>query len=190
MDTRRPPPRQPHPSFPEFLGGGLSLIWNDAPSFTAVLWVLLPYGASLLCFPPSSHLNLPSLRCYEELSAVCSEEDNYSQSRRLLFQVTSLDKIPAVIAKALEKHNQERSQAPQYKLVQLLSEGQELAFPPTTNVFYAMNSSCQDFMLRAKQGKPAPLPPLPRTPTPKGVEISATFPKIKATGRKIAKALF
>ncbi|XP_072840960.2 ral guanine nucleotide dissociation stimulator-like 2 isoform X2 [Pogona vitticeps] len=104
--------------------------------------------------------------------------------------VTSLDKIPAVIAKALEKHNQERSQAPQYKLVQLLSEGQELAFPPTTNVFYAMNSSCQDFMLRAKQGKPAPLPPLPRTPTPKGVEISATFPKIKATGRKIAKALF
>nr|XP_020634286.1 ral guanine nucleotide dissociation stimulator-like 2 isoform X1 [Pogona vitticeps] len=28
-----------------------------------------------------------SLRCYEELSAVCSEEDNYSQSRRLLFQV-------------------------------------------------------------------------------------------------------
>ncbi|XP_072840965.2 ral guanine nucleotide dissociation stimulator-like 2 isoform X3 [Pogona vitticeps] len=105
-------------------------------------------------------------------------------------QVTSLDKIPAVIAKALEKHNQERSQAPQYKLVQLLSEGQELAFPPTTNVFYAMNSSCQDFMLRAKQGKPAPLPPLPRTPTPKGVEISATFPKIKATGRKIAKALF
>nr|XP_020634287.1 ral guanine nucleotide dissociation stimulator-like 2 isoform X2 [Pogona vitticeps] len=133
-----------------------------------------------------------SLRCYEELSAVCSEEDNYSQSRRLLFQVTSLDKTPAVIAKVLKKHNQERSQAPQYKLVQLLSEGQELAFPPTTNVFYAMNSSCQDFMLRAKQGKPAPVapPPPPRTPTPKGVEISATFPKIKATGRKIAKALF
>ncbi|XP_042310294.1 ral guanine nucleotide dissociation stimulator-like 2 isoform X2 [Sceloporus undulatus] len=26
------------------------------------------------------------LRCYEELSAICSEEDNYSQSRRLLFQ--------------------------------------------------------------------------------------------------------
>ncbi|XP_072843352.2 ral guanine nucleotide dissociation stimulator-like 2 [Pogona vitticeps] len=106
--------------------------------------------------------------------------------------VTSQDKTPAVIAKALEKHNQDRSRASQYELVQLLPEGRELAFPPTANVFYAMNSSCQDFMLRAKQGKPAPVPPPPppRTPTPKGVEISATFPKIKATGRKIAKALF
>lgn len=74
----------------------------------------------------------------------------------------------------------------------------ELAFPATANVFYAMNSSGQDFMLRPRPEKPgllplpttpAPVPP-PRTHVAKGVEISATFPKIKATGRKIAKALF
>ncbi|ETE56927.1 hypothetical protein L345_17361, partial [Ophiophagus hannah] len=27
-----------------------------------------------------------STRCYEELSTICSEQDNYSQSRQLLFQ--------------------------------------------------------------------------------------------------------
>ncbi|KAH0630714.1 hypothetical protein JD844_014010 [Phrynosoma platyrhinos] len=110
--------------------------------------------------------------------------------------VTSQDKAPTVIVKALEKHNQDRGLASQYELVQLLPDGRELAFPPTANVFYAMNSSCQDFMLRAKQPQEKALPPTapptaaPRSPTPRRVEISATFPKIKATGRKIAKALF
>ncbi|XP_062979075.1 LOW QUALITY PROTEIN: ral guanine nucleotide dissociation stimulator-like 2 [Elgaria multicarinata webbii] len=107
--------------------------------------------------------------------------------------VTSQDKAPAVIVKVLEKHNQDRGLAPNYELVQLLPEGRELAFPPTANVFYAMNSSCLDFMLRPKRPQekpPLPPPPSPRIPTPRGVEISATFPKIKATGRKIARALF
>ncbi|XP_062828781.1 ral guanine nucleotide dissociation stimulator-like 2 isoform X2 [Anolis carolinensis] len=115
--------------------------------------------------------------------------------------VTSQDKAPVVIAKALEKHNQDRGLAPQYQLVQLLPGGRELAFPPTANVFYAMNGACQDFMLRAKgvhekplPGTPVlpppPPPPPPKSPTPRRMEISATFPKIKATGRKIARALF
>ncbi|XP_053159582.1 ral guanine nucleotide dissociation stimulator-like 2 isoform X2 [Hemicordylus capensis] len=104
--------------------------------------------------------------------------------------VTSQDKAPAVIVKVLEKHNQDRTLAPKYELVQLLPEGRELAFPATANVFYAMNSLSQDFMLRPKRPQEkAPAPP-PRTPSPRGMEISATFPKIKATGRKIAKALF
>ncbi|KAJ6652474.1 hypothetical protein lerEdw1_011510 [Lerista edwardsae] len=98
--------------------------------------------------------------------------------------VTSQDKAPAVVAKVLEKHNQDRCLAPGYELVQLLPEGQELVFPPTANVFYARSSSSLDFMLRPRQ--PQRKPP----PSPRGVEISATFPKIKATGRKIAKALF
>ncbi|XP_061477498.1 ral guanine nucleotide dissociation stimulator-like 2 isoform X2 [Rhineura floridana] len=106
--------------------------------------------------------------------------------------VTSQDKAPAVIGKVLEKHNQDRGLAPSYELVQLLPEGRELAFPPTANVFYAMNSTCLDFMLRPKrpQEKRSPPTPPPRIPAPRGVEISATFPKIKATGRKIARALF
>nr|XP_056722859.1 ral guanine nucleotide dissociation stimulator-like 2 [Euleptes europaea] len=106
--------------------------------------------------------------------------------------VTSQDKAPAVIVKVLEKHNQDRGQAPHYELVQLLGEGRELVFPPTANIFYAMNSSSLDFVLRHKcphDSKPPLLPP-PRTPTPRGTEVHATFPKIKATGRKIAKAFF
>ncbi|XP_034963310.2 ral guanine nucleotide dissociation stimulator-like 2 isoform X1 [Zootoca vivipara] len=106
--------------------------------------------------------------------------------------VTSQDKAPIVIGKALEKHNQDRVLAPNYELVQLLPEGRELAFPTTANVFYAMSSTCLDFMLRPKRPreKPPPPPPPPKPTAPKGVEISATFPKIKATGRKIARALF
>ncbi|XP_060128189.1 uncharacterized protein LOC132591782 [Zootoca vivipara] len=107
-------------------------------------------------------------------------------------QVTSQDKAPVVIGKALEKHNQDRVLAPNYELVQLLPEGRELAFPTTANVFYTMSSTCLDFMLRPKRPreKPPPPPPPPKPTAPKGVEISATFPKIKATGRKIARALF
>ncbi|KAF7235303.1 Ral guanine nucleotide dissociation stimulator-like 2 [Varanus komodoensis] len=104
--------------------------------------------------------------------------------------VTSQDKAPAVIAKVLEKHGQDRGQAPQYELVQLLPDGRELAFPPLANVFYAMNGSSLDFMLRPKRPLDSPLPPPPPAPAPRGVELSATFPKIKATGRKIARALF
>uniref|UniRef100_A0ACB8EEL4 Uncharacterized protein n=1 Tax=Sphaerodactylus townsendi TaxID=933632 RepID=A0ACB8EEL4_9SAUR len=106
--------------------------------------------------------------------------------------VTSQDKAPAVIAKVLEKHNQEGSLAPHYGLVQLLGESRELALPPTANVFYAMNSSSLDFVLRRKRPPDAPPPPLPppRTPRPRDTDAHATFPKIKATGRKIAKAFF
>ncbi|TFJ97074.1 peptidase S1 [Platysternon megacephalum] len=101
--------------------------------------------------------------------------------------VTSQDKTPSVIAKVLEKHGQERGAAPQFQLVQLLPEGKELTFPPTANVFYAMNGSSLDFVLRPKGPGEPPLPP---SAAPRRAELSATFPKIKATGRKLARALF
>ncbi|XP_065419921.1 LOW QUALITY PROTEIN: ral guanine nucleotide dissociation stimulator-like 2 [Chrysemys picta bellii] len=101
--------------------------------------------------------------------------------------VTSQDKTPSVIAKVLEKHGQERGAAPQFQLVQLLPDGKELTFPPTANVFYAMNGSSLDFVLRPKGPGEPPLPP---SAAPRRAELSATFPKIKATGRKLARALF
>ncbi|XP_063147271.1 ral guanine nucleotide dissociation stimulator-like 2 isoform X1 [Candoia aspera] len=106
--------------------------------------------------------------------------------------VTSQDKAPTVVAKVLEKHNQNQKVAPGYELVQLLPEGRELVFPPTANVFYAMNSFSVDFLLRPKgaPGEMAPPPPPPRTPAARERDVSATFPKIKATGRRIARALF
>ncbi|XP_012732144.2 ral guanine nucleotide dissociation stimulator-like 2 isoform X2 [Fundulus heteroclitus] len=98
--------------------------------------------------------------------------------------VTSNDKTPAVISSALEKHNQDPKQASRYELIQLLSEGKELVIPATGNVFYAMTSSSVDFLLRRKGGN-TPLGSQPIT-----TETSATFPRIKAKGRRLVRTLF
>ncbi|XP_078497749.1 ral guanine nucleotide dissociation stimulator-like 2 isoform X2 [Lissotriton helveticus] len=99
--------------------------------------------------------------------------------------ITSQDKTPAVITKVLEKHNHDRLGAANYQLVQLLPEEKELSFPSTANVFYAMNSTSRDFLLRRKgQTAPTEAPPRHRT------ELSATFPKIKSKGMRIARGLF
>ncbi|XP_058028063.1 ral guanine nucleotide dissociation stimulator-like 2 isoform X2 [Ahaetulla prasina] len=106
--------------------------------------------------------------------------------------VTSQDKAPTVVAKVLEKHNQDQNLAHNYELVQLLPDGRELVFPPMANVFYARNGFSLDFLLRPKgppRKTPPPTPP-PRNPRARETDISATFPKIKATGRRIARALF
>ncbi|KAM4568632.1 ral guanine nucleotide dissociation stimulator-like 2 isoform 3-T3 [Fundulus diaphanus] len=98
--------------------------------------------------------------------------------------VTSNDKTPAVISSALEKHSQDPKQASRYELIQLLSEGKELVIPATGNVFYAMTSSSVDFLLRRKGGN-TPLGSQPIT-----TETSATFPRIKAKGRRLVRTLF
>ncbi|XP_066580816.1 ral guanine nucleotide dissociation stimulator-like 2 isoform X2 [Amia ocellicauda] len=98
--------------------------------------------------------------------------------------VTSNDKTPSVVSTALEKHSQDPSQAPKYELVQLLPDGKELTMPATGNVFYAMTSSSVDFLLRRRgQAAHTSLYPI-------NSENSATFPRIKAKGRKFVRALF
>lgn len=89
-----------------------------------------------------------------------------------------------MISGALEKHNQDHQQASIYELVQLLPEGKELLIPATGNVFYAMTSSSVDFLLRKKGGN------TPLTSTPISTETSATFPRIKAKGRRLVRTLF
>ncbi|XP_070690820.1 ral guanine nucleotide dissociation stimulator-like 2 isoform X2 [Pempheris klunzingeri] len=98
--------------------------------------------------------------------------------------VTSNDKTPTVISSALEKHNQDPKQASRYELIQLLSEGKELVIPATGNVFYAMKSSSVDFLLRKKGGN------TPLGSQPISTETSATFPRIKAKGRRLVRTLF
>lgn len=98
--------------------------------------------------------------------------------------VTSNDKTPAVISSALEKHNQDPKQASRYELIQLLPEGKELVIPATGNVFYAMTSSSVDFLLRRKGGN------TPVGSQPIATETSATFPRIKAKGRRLVRTLF
>lgn len=98
--------------------------------------------------------------------------------------VTSNDKTPAVISSALDKHNQDPTEAPGYELLQLLPDGKELLIPATGNVFYAMTSSSVDFLLRRKGGT------TPLGSQPISTETSATFPRIKAKGRRLVRTLF
>ncbi|XP_065504972.1 LOW QUALITY PROTEIN: ral guanine nucleotide dissociation stimulator-like 1 [Caloenas nicobarica] len=64
--------------------------------------------------------------------------------------ITNQEKAPAVIQRAMEKHNLESGSA-DYELVQIISEDKELVIPPKANVFYAMNTQANfDFILRRK----------------------------------------
>ncbi|XP_039624867.1 ral guanine nucleotide dissociation stimulator-like 2 isoform X2 [Polypterus senegalus] len=97
--------------------------------------------------------------------------------------VNSNDKAPSVISKALEKHSLSSVDVSAYELVQMLPDGKELIIPPLGNVFYAMNSSSVDFLLRKKSQAPSPQPQQTNN------EPGATFPRIKK-GFKIARNLF
>lgn len=64
------------------------------------------------------------------------------------------------------------------------SQRTELTIPATGNVFYAMSSASVDFLLRRRGGKtPVGSPSL-------NDETSATFPRIKAKGRRLVRTLF
>ncbi|XP_076006792.1 ral guanine nucleotide dissociation stimulator-like isoform X9 [Genypterus blacodes] len=96
--------------------------------------------------------------------------------------VTSQDKTPAVIRKAMIKHNLEREKAEDYELMQKISEDKELRIPDNANVFYAMNSTANyDFVLK-KRGSARPV-------RAKNV-ASSTLPRMKQKGLKIAKGIF
>uniref|UniRef100_A0A671X773 Ral guanine nucleotide dissociation stimulator n=1 Tax=Sparus aurata TaxID=8175 RepID=A0A671X773_SPAAU len=96
--------------------------------------------------------------------------------------VTSQDKTPAVIRKAMIKHNLEREKTEEYELMQKISEDKELRIPDNANVFYAMNSTANyDFVLK-KRGSARPV-------RAKNV-ASSTLPRMKQKGLKIAKGIF
>ncbi|XP_053159825.1 ral guanine nucleotide dissociation stimulator-like 3 isoform X2 [Hemicordylus capensis] len=71
--------------------------------------------------------------------------------------ITSQDKTTAVLQRALQKHNLEGASPHNYRLLQLLGDGQELLIPDSANAFYAMNPAgpC-DFLLRHKEGASSP----------------------------------
>ncbi|XP_043819168.1 ral guanine nucleotide dissociation stimulator-like 1 isoform X1 [Dromiciops gliroides] len=79
-----------------------------------------------------------------------SIEDNNGNMYKSIM-LTSQDKTPAVIQRAMLKHNLDSDPAENYELVQVISEDKELVIPDTANVFYAMNSQVNfDFILRKK----------------------------------------
>ncbi|XP_044295972.1 ral guanine nucleotide dissociation stimulator isoform X3 [Varanus komodoensis] len=106
--------------------------------------------------------------------------DNGNMYKSIL--VTSQDKTPVVIRKAMAKHNLDGDRPEDYELIQILSEERELKIPDNANVFYAMNSAANyDFVLK-KRG------------FSKAVKIkhgsSSTLPRMKQKGLKIAKGIF
>ncbi|KAM9595294.1 ral guanine nucleotide dissociation stimulator isoform 8-T8 [Morphnus guianensis] len=106
--------------------------------------------------------------------------DNGNMYKSIL--VTSQDKTPVVIRKAMAKHNLDGDRPEDYELIQIISEERELKIPDNANVFYAMNSAANyDFVLK-KRG------------FSKGVKIkhgsSSTLPRMKQKGLKIAKGIF
>ncbi|XP_063792815.1 ral guanine nucleotide dissociation stimulator isoform X8 [Pseudophryne corroboree] len=111
---------------------------------------------------------------------VSLDVDNGNMYKSIL--VTSQDKTPIVIRKAMAKHNLDGERAEDYELVQIISEERELKIPDNANVFYAMNSGANyDFVLK-------------RRGFSKGVKIkhgsSSTLPRMKQKGLKIAKGIF
>ncbi|XP_040488059.1 ral guanine nucleotide dissociation stimulator isoform X3 [Ursus maritimus] len=111
---------------------------------------------------------------------VSLDVDNGNMYKSIL--VTSQDKAPAVIRKAMDKHNLDEDEPDDYELVQVISEDRKLKIPDNANVFYAMNSTANyDFVLKK------------RTFT-KGAKVrhgaSSTLPRMKQKGLKIAKGIF
>ncbi|OWK08337.1 RGL1 [Cervus elaphus hippelaphus] len=77
------------------------------------------------------------------------EDSNGNMYKSIM--LTSQDKTPAVIQRAMLKHNLDSDPAEEYELVQVISEDKELVIPDSANVFYAMNSQVNfDFILRKK----------------------------------------
>uniref|UniRef100_A0A667I8Z7 Ral guanine nucleotide dissociation stimulator n=1 Tax=Lynx canadensis TaxID=61383 RepID=A0A667I8Z7_LYNCA len=111
---------------------------------------------------------------------VSLDVDNGNMYKSIL--VTSQDKAPAVIRKAMDKHNLDEDEADEYELVQVISDDRKLKIPDNANVFYAMNSTANyDFVLKK------------RTFT-KGAKVrhgaSSTLPRMKQKGLRIAKGIF
>ncbi|XP_061434596.1 ral guanine nucleotide dissociation stimulator-like 1 isoform X2 [Lethenteron reissneri] len=65
--------------------------------------------------------------------------------------LTSQDKTPVAIRKAMTKHNMEAENPDDFLLVQVIGEGKEFAIPDGSNVYYAMvTSPSYNFILRKR----------------------------------------
>ncbi|XP_018617618.2 ral guanine nucleotide dissociation stimulator-like 1 isoform X2 [Scleropages formosus] len=85
--------------------------------------------------------------CIVRVSVECSSNGNVYKSILL----TSQDKTPQVIQRALEKHSLEGVSFQDFTLCQILPHEKELRIPDKANVFYAMCTSANyDFILRQK----------------------------------------
>uniref|UniRef100_A0A667XP59 Ral guanine nucleotide dissociation stimulator-like 1 n=1 Tax=Myripristis murdjan TaxID=586833 RepID=A0A667XP59_9TELE len=116
---------------------------------------------SLTPLSPSSPSQPPAYNTQAQdacIIRVSLEQGNGNLYKSIL--LTNQDKTPAVISRAMAKHNLEVEPEDGYELVQVISEERELVIPDNANVFYAMNTSANfDFLLRVRGsvGRPVQL---------------------------------
>ncbi|NXJ77189.1 RGL1 protein, partial [Trogon melanurus] len=124
------------------LASSPSLLFSDRGSFVGSISVTSVTSKGL----PPVYNQQKEDKCIIRISI---EDDNGNMYKSIL--LTSQDKAPAVIQRAMLKHNLEADTAGDYELVQVISEDKELVIPSNANVFYAMNSHVNfDFILRKK----------------------------------------
>ncbi|XP_038235235.1 ral guanine nucleotide dissociation stimulator-like 3 isoform X1 [Dermochelys coriacea] len=124
--------------------------------------------------PPSPLARRPCSPLYNQQGAdscvVRVSMDNAHGNLYKSILLTSQDKTPAVVLRALQKHSLEGTPPGDFQLLQLLGGGRELLIPDGANAFYAMNPAADfNFVLRRKGPPSSCLPPpspAHRAPTP------------------------
>ncbi|KAJ8419003.1 hypothetical protein AAFF_G00005020 [Aldrovandia affinis] len=118
-------------------------------------------SASLTSVSPTSPSLPPAYNTQAQdacIIRVSLEQGNGNLYKSIM--LTSQDKTPVVISRAMAKHNLEGQPAEAFELVQIISDERELVIPDNANVFYAMNTSVNfDFVLRLRgsAGRPVQL---------------------------------
>uniref|UniRef100_A0A8C3G480 Ral guanine nucleotide dissociation stimulator-like 1 n=1 Tax=Cyclopterus lumpus TaxID=8103 RepID=A0A8C3G480_CYCLU len=114
---------------------------------------------SLTPMPPSTPSQTPTYNTQAQdacIIRVSLEQGNGNLYKSIL--LTNQDKTPAVISRAMAKHNLEVEPEEGYELVQVISEERELVIPDNANVFYAMNTTANyDFLLRVRGSASRPV---------------------------------
>uniref|UniRef100_A0AAQ4QGL9 Ral guanine nucleotide dissociation stimulator-like 1 n=1 Tax=Gasterosteus aculeatus aculeatus TaxID=481459 RepID=A0AAQ4QGL9_GASAC len=116
-------------------------------------------SVSLTPVSPSTQSPAPAYNTQAQdacIIRVSLEQGNGNLYKSIL--LTNQDKTPAVISRAMAKHNLEVEPEEGYELVQVISEERELVIPDNGNVFYAMNTSANyDFLLRVRGSSRLPV---------------------------------
>ncbi|XP_010372002.2 ral guanine nucleotide dissociation stimulator-like 3 isoform X2 [Rhinopithecus roxellana] len=100
----------------------------------------------------SPRIPLPAQQSSEARVIRISIDNDHGNLYRSIL-LTSQDKAPSVVRRALQKHNVPQPWARDYQLFQVLPGDRELLIPDNANVFYAMSPAAPgDFMLRRKEG--------------------------------------
>ncbi|EHB12957.1 Ral guanine nucleotide dissociation stimulator-like 3 [Heterocephalus glaber] len=143
------PPSSPRAKDPPAAGSPPASPGLQGPCTKLPLSLDLP-GSQAPALPPSSpRVPLGQQSSEARVIRVSIDNDHGNLYRSIL--LSSQDKAPGVIQRALEKHHVPQPQGCAYQLFQVLPGDRELLIPDNANVFYAMSPAAPgDFVLRRK----------------------------------------